>query len=365
MTDLSVSETPQPGSDDRGPSIPLLCPNCFNDNGLRMMAEVCEGSHGTCPNCATQNSPVLDRDQLLSLAQIFFVRGSTVMAKFGGAPVIQFNEHQQGSLNPNPALAADISLLEKALNVGFFHYGPRLWMLGAIEPLEALRNEGLRAPIINRVLAEYPTVALSPSERFYRIRKAPRHPTNQNEYDTPPRELAGAGRLDTADHPVLYASQDLEICVHESRFVAGDELYVATLQATRQLQLLDLTAILQEDCTEFESLDMAMHMLFLAQSHSYEISRAIAAAAKANGFDGLIYPSYFSLVRTGGIPFETTYGISLRRMAAAATYERSKIISNLAVFGYPVARGDVAVTCINRLVISRVAYGISLGPATY
>lgn len=54
-------------------------------------------------------------------------------------------------------------------------------------------------------------------------------------------------------------------------------------------------------------------MLFLARSHSYEISRAIALAAKETGFDGIIYPSFFSLIRTGGHPFETTYGMSLRR----------------------------------------------------
>jgi hypothetical protein len=365
MTDLTLSGTPEQSSDDTFEPVPLLCPSCFNDHGLRLMAEACGGTNGTCPNCGTQNSQLLNRDQVLWLAQIFFVRGSTFMADYGGAPAIQFNEHQGGSLNPDPVLAADVNLLQKTLNIGFFHYGPRLWMLGSIEPLDALREEELRAPVIDRILAEYPNVTLNLTDRFYRVRKAPENPNNAKEYDAPPKQFAGTGRLDTPDHPVLYASQDLEICVHESRFAAGDELYVATLQATRPLRLLDLTAILKEDCTEFESLDLAVHMLFLAQSHSYEISRAISFAAAANGFDGLIYPSYFSLMRTGGLPFETTYGISLRRMAAAAAYERSKIISNLALFGYPVARGDVAVTGINRLVINRVAYGISFGPVTY
>jgi hypothetical protein len=71
------------------------------------------------------------------------------------------------------------------------------------------------------------------------------------------------------------------------------------MRPTRDLKLLDLSGVLKEDVTEFESLDMAIHMLFLAGGHSYSISRAIAADAHHRGYDGIIYPSYFSLVRLG------------------------------------------------------------------
>ena len=66
--------------------------------------------------------------------------------------------------------------------------------------------------------------------------------------------------------------------------------------------------------TEFESIDIAIHMLFLAGEHSYEISRDIASAAKEKGYEGIIYPSYFSLLRTGSMPFDTIYGISIRKV---------------------------------------------------
>ena len=111
----------------------------------------------------------------------------------------------------------------------------------------------------------------------------------------------------------MYGSQDIDICIHECRAAAEDDIYVATLKPQQDMRLLDLTHVLKEDVTEFESLDMAIHMLFLAHSHSYEISRAISLAAKDAGFDGLVYPSFFSLMRTGGRPFETSYGLSLRR----------------------------------------------------
>jgi hypothetical protein len=161
----------------------------------------------------------------------------------------------------------------------------------------------------------------------------------------------------------MYGSQDLQVCVHECRVTAEDELYLATLAPTRELRLLDLTELLQEEgVTEFDSLDMAVHMLFLAGKHSYEITREIARAAQVAGYDGLVYPSYFTLLRTGGMPFETTLGMSLRRISIAADFEKSKIIGNLALFGRPIEQGSVSVRCINRLILSRVAYGFLFGP---
>lgn len=161
----------------------------------------------------------------------------------------------------------------------------------------------------------------------------------------------------------MYGSQDLEVCVQECRVTAEDDLFVATLVPTRDLRLLDLTELLREEnVTEFESLDMAVHMLFLAGKHSYDIAREIALAAHRAGYDGLAYPSYFSLLRTGGMPFETTYGISHRRIPQLAKREKSKIILNIALFGRPIEEGYVGVRSINRLILNRVEYGIHFGP---
>lgn len=91
---------------------------------------------------------------------------------------------------------------------------------------------------------------------------------------------------------------------------------MATLAPTRELRLLDLSVLLKEEegVTEFESLDMTVHMLFLAGKHSYKLTRAIAEAARIARFDGLLYPSYFSLLRLGEMPFQTVYGVSQRRI---------------------------------------------------
>src|ERR1019366_8523649 len=191
-------------------------------------------------------------------------------------------------------------------------------------------------------------------------------PNTFEEYDAPPTAVAGRGRLDSEGFPVLYGSQDLQVCVHECRVTAKDEIYMATLAPTRALRLLDLTELLpEENVTEFESLDLAVHMLFLAGKHSYEIGRRIALAAHTAGYDGLVYPSYFSLLRTGAMPFETAYGISHRRLPQLKNRERAKIITNLALFGRPIETGLVTVTCINRVVLNRVEYGFQFGPVGF
>jgi hypothetical protein len=63
------------------------------------------------------------------------------------------------------------------------------------------------------------------------------------------------------------------------------------------------------------------------------------------------------------MPFETAYGLSVRRFRNAAGYAKSSIFGNVALFGRPVKDGRVKVTCINRLVLHKVRYDLRFGPA--
>lgn len=347
--------------------IALLCSECFNDRGLRLDAQVIGTKDASkCSNCGATVGAKLDHDRLRRLAYRFFVWGSLLRCDYGAAPLIQFNDRQETSITVPSWLDADLRLIERVLGVGFFRYGPRLWMVGEVEPLKALQDSTSSSSVIQRILAEYPGRVLRPDEEFYRIRKAPGRPDQPSEYDSPPSAACGNGRLDSPGFPVMYASPDLQVCVHECRVTAEDELYVATLAAMAPLRLLDLSAVLaHEQATEFESLDMAVHMLFLAGPHSYSITRQISVAASSAGFDGLVFPSYFSLLRNGTMPFETAYGISHRRFPQMQEYEQSKTVPNLAIFGRPIENGRVHVRCINRLVLNRVQYGFHFGPVGF
>ena len=346
-------------------AVVIACSNCFSDSGLRLDAELIGREiDSLCPNCDQRGFKKLPQAGVEALAHRYFVWGSLQRAKYGAAPLVQFNREQKTSINVVPWLRLDLQLIEQLLGVGFFHYGPRLWMIGEVEPLKALQKKSRRGEIIQKVLSEYPTRMIDVSESFYRLRVSPSDPSDPTQYDGPPPQYAGKGRLDSVGHPVLYGSTDLEVCIHECRVTAEDETYVATLRPLRPLKLLDLTVLLEEGegVTEFESLDMAVHMLFLAGKHAYGLTRAIAERAFAEGFDGIVYPSYFSLLRVGVMPFQTTYGISHRRFPSQRTCEQAKSIPNLALFGRPVSAGSVEITCIDRLMINRVSYGFHFGP---
>lgn len=237
-------------------------------------------------------------------------------------------------------------------------------MVGEIEPLKELQDVIYQKKIIERLFEEYPTKVLDSSRELYRIRKSPRSPESDYEYDSPPIELSGRGRLDDKDFPVLYTSEDLDVCLHECRVAAEDDIFLATLQPISQLNMLDLTVLITEEehVTEFESLDLAIHMLFLAASHAYPITRKISYMAKEKGYDGIIYPSYFSLLRLGVMPFQTTYGMSHRTIPQYQNYEQNTAIPNAAIFGNPITDSKLKVKCINRLVLSQVAYDVRFGP---
>lgn len=344
----------------------VLCSNCFHDQGLRLDSfKIGIETDSICPNCGSKDGRKLGKDLTARLAHRFFVRGTIHRTHFGAAPIIQFNEHQRTSISAAPWFEPDLRLLEKAIGVGFFHYGPRLWMVGEVEPLKALERPDERTAVVARIVAEYPKRVLAPEELFYRLRLNPSDPAAPSEYDSPPMNVVERGRLDSINFPVLYGSQDLQLCVHECRATVEDEIFIASLAPTKDLSLLDLTDLLQEDVTEFESLDIAIHMLFLAGEHAYEISREIAIAAHRAGYDGVIYPSYFSLVRTGGTPFDTIYGISIRRFPQLAQYAKAQSVPNIALFGRPIEQGVVVVKCINKVVLNRVEYDLLFGPAGY
>lgn len=299
------------------------------------------------------------------MADRFFVDGSFHKGEFGGAPRIQFNSHNRTSVALDDALLRDAAVFENILGVGFFDYAPRLWMLGEVTPLHELVETSSRAAVIERIVSEYPTRVVGLNETFYRVRKSPANVLDPGEYDTPPNHIPQDGRLSSDGLPVLYASPLIAICVHECRYTVEDDLYVAALNPMRELRLLDLTVLLgeEEGVTEFESLDLAVHMLFLAGKNAYDAARAVARAARDRGFDGLVYPSYFSSHYHGERPFQTVYGMSRRGFESAREYEQSLSVPNLALFGYPIADGLVEIDTVNRLMIRRVAYEFHHGPA--
>jgi hypothetical protein len=318
----------------------LLCSACFADHGLAQEAI----KHGKrvdapCPHCGSTTGVKMDRAALEEIVSHYFVGGSWIRTEYGGAPYIQCSRGSYGEREVSfpPWLRTDAELIEDALKVGFFYYGPPTWRLGGIEQLEAMLDPKTRHTAVRDAIGRFQSRILRGEDTFYRLRKDIGSPV-ASEFDAPPKGHECSGRLDGPDFSVLYGSQDLEICVHECRVTRADRCYVATLRATRPLNLLDLTSKIENDGpTEFESLQLAIDFLFSAEAHSYETTRAIAEAAREAGFDGVAYPSY------------------LRR-------QRETEIPNIGLFGHPIANRRIELVCIDRLWLDAVRYETSFGP---
>lgn len=344
----------------------LMCSKCFKDEGLKQTAErIGINNNNICKNCNQTDGKKLNERLLSQLVFYFFVKGSLYKVDYGAAPIIQYNDLRDCEIEFFDDLKLDVDMISKYIKLGLFLYGPRLWMLGEIEPLKQLINNDERNRIMDRIINEYPSKYLDKKDFFYRIRINPEYPEEYHQFDSPPSEFLEKGRFDSKDLPVLYASQDIEVCIHECRVSSEDEVYMATLEPTKKLKFLDLTEVIDDMENEFESLDLAIHMLFFAGKYSYKISREIAKFIYDNNFDGIIYPSYFSAMRTGCFPFETIYGLSIRKIPQLNSYAQSQIIGNIALFGRPINDGKIIVKNLNKLILNKINYDYTFGPVKF
>ena len=354
----------------------VACAECFENEGLRLDAARIGREHSsTCPRCRAIGGAKLTKRSLAGLAQSFFVQGSLRRTEFGAAALIKFNDKRATDIGACPGWpSGDAALFEEILKIGFFWYGPPEWQVGINENLAKLEQEDEREQVIARILQAYPSEVLTDADKFYRLRKVSGDAyalgkfdsADWGQFDSPPlpAKLEEAGRLDSPDLPVLYGSPDLQTCLHECRVTVEDALFLATLRPMRELQLLNLASFPYEPPSHpCEDLDHAMVMLFLAEPHAYPISRAIAYAAHDAGYDGLVYPSFFSMLRNGVRPFESYFGLSNRSISELRPMEAAKMIPNLAIFGRPIREGMLSVTCINRVILRKATYSIHFGPA--
>jgi len=343
----------------------LLCSDCFKDEGLKINSyHIGLNKDTICPNCNSKNGKKLTEELVDKLLYQFFVIGTIHKTEFGGASIIQCNQQHKGNSNIEISdwLKNDLQILEKTSTMGLSYYGPRLWMIGEIEPLKSLLNPKERKNIIKDILEKYPSKTINSDNYFYRVRVNPDEPESINQYCSAPEKLLGNGRLDSKGFPILYGSEIIDLCLHECRVNSEDDIYMAKIRPKTNFRLLDLTELINEDVTEFESLDLAIHFLFLAGKQSYQVCNEICKEAYKSGFDGIIFPSYFSYLATGNIPFETVYGISIRKIPSLKNYAKYQSIPNIGLFGRPILENKIEVESINKVMLTKITYNAIFGP---
>lgn len=323
-------------------SVQSICSDCFGDFGLRLEASrIGAVDRITCANCGSNTGAKLTIKTAKDLAVEFFWNGSWLRADFGGSHRLVSNEYHRDDRDVHfpPWLSKDAELLQQFISEGFFHYGPPLWRLGEIAPLKRLRSPWLRKSAAKNLMMQYPARILREGTTLFRVRKniLSGLEAQTQQFDTAPYRRGYSGRMDSRKTRVWYASEDLDTCIHECRIVISDECFVCISRVSRDLNLLDLAAEIDETGSPFESSGLAMKFLFTSDSKGYKYTRAIVSAAEEAGYDGIWYPSYFNLVRENGKP-------------------------NVGLFGSPIRNKDVEVVGINRALLKSASYTVRFGP---
>ena len=146
----------------------IACSKCFVDSCLQLDAmQLGRADSTACSHCRSRDGHKLNKEKLEALANRFFVWGSSVRTDYGGAPLIHLNEFQSTSIEPPPWLKTDVAIFKKLLGIGFFRYGPRLWMVGEIEPFKALQESAFRFSFVERIVSEYPTRQITQTLSFF------------------------------------------------------------------------------------------------------------------------------------------------------------------------------------------------------
>lgn len=322
----------------------ILCSDCFEDFGLKEMAKrIGVRDNSSCPTCHSHLGRKMDMERVQKLVSEYFVSGSYIHTEYGGSPRIMASDcGNKCDFSATSQLDHDISLIEGVAGITLFLYGPAMWRIGITEWMSRFtsRNRRTRERAVREAVSRCKTRVISSNSHFFRIRTNMNESISSKDFDAPVKQVLHKGRFNLIDNVVFYASFEVETCLHECRVSMEDELFIATLRPCRPLRLVDLSSVsnLETEPTAFERLELAINQIFSAGKHSYHITRSFSKVIKELGYDGIIYTSYFNRVR-------------------------KKPYKNLALFGRVVQDKTVQIVSIDRLLLDRVTYKYSFGPA--
>jgi hypothetical protein len=324
---------------------PLACVDCFTNTGFREILGANSGERAVCPRCGSL-AAMVDAESLTEAMHSFFVSGSYIAETM--ASVYQINDR-----NPDPArfdttLETDAQLACKLTGRVIFHYGPPLWRVGETDlKSECDLGGAIRTAALESLITIVPRITLPAGARLFRIRRNPEPDetiATTAAFDPPPITVPRSpGRWDDGITPMLYASDDIELCLHECRVTLADEIVVATLSCEREITLLDLTADIPfGPSTPFEDPNIFAAFLSLSRDEKWlDHARSLSVVARDAGLNGIRYTSYY----------------------AQAKHDSSAL--NVALFGRPLAAGMISLQSVNRIRLTDARYSYTFGPVLY
>jgi hypothetical protein len=335
----------------------VLCVDCFSNHGIRVeAARIAVADGAPCPNCGGSGARLTSQEQVDSLLRKFFEHGTTAPAG-RWEPLFKLGSGKLHLLHDvvfDKTLRSDYALLLQHSSGTVFHNAPNTWRLGyttiaanleeAIDSASNPSQDELVARLMDRTI-DHCVVSVIPKGRsIYRLRINLDQPFDPTQFDAPPTALDSRARFSGGSQPTFYGAFDVETCLHECRVLAEHKLTLATLTTTRDLRLVDLTHVPydgpDEKGGEGGDLFYFINSRLVFGSRSVT-SRLFGLRIRERGFDGIVYPSFFSDVRPN--------------------CERNP---NVALFGNPLREGTVVLSSLNSLRLDTIRYDFTFGPAT-
>lgn len=331
------------------PESTVACSNCFEDMGLRLEAMMLgRTDQSACPRCRDAFGKKPTKNDVEELQNEFFSLATAPHKSNMRLVALRIEQDTADQVEKlRPETWRDWHLIQQLVGGNLGYSAPRLFYFGVTNHLDGPNGSLTKEMISDEILPRLRSRALGNTDVFFRIRlnidQSKRFDLVQ--FDSPPLRRRGFGRFDYSNAPVLYGSPSLKVCVHECRVTFGDDVYVATIRPTRQLNLIDFTGNFDQpqDVDPFDDLSWFFNgLLASSDSRAYRHCRRIVKMLRdETGADGIIYNSFFTRVMGDD--------------------DQSPAI-NYALFGRPIAEGKIEVLSMNTLQLNTIKYDFNLGP---
>ncbi len=332
-----------------------LCFDCIRDVGLKKAAQrdgLCRD--GLCSSCGISKL-VLSDEEIENVIMCYFNEYNFRVGEFHhfmkyliGPP----GDMDDDSHLISPFLKEDLRKIAELFNFSVILKSPRMFLVGEFNFCNPY-YDCMSAEIFEKIHSGLNCTWLCPGDHLYRVRKNlnlsneldEKHFDSISIHDRQMKRLA-LGRFDLPNVETLYLASNMDICVHESRSIAGDDILLGTLSVKNRMKLLDLTSSPNDldHQNPFESVKLLISGLMNTRE-CYAFLRGISEFAFMYGYDGIKYGSFFNQL-----------------------LENDEYVSepnndfNVVLFGKPIADGHLEIASINRINLRKVSYRYSVGP---
>lgn len=354
----------------------ICCIECFKDTEIRAAIEMA-GHNGTCPICNNENTWIYDStqdadktnvDELLNSILELYVPESDLPALYpeeeklliedrllkdwnifaGDSSKVKqiVKKYVSELLDPDSKINSKIMTervgIPQLFNEAYLRDNSIMGKYSWDVFKKYLRNENrfhskyINLEILESVLKETETL-IPEGTKFYRARVSNRKGYSRNEMWAPPDDVASPGRANSRGQSCLYLCSRKETTVKEIRAHAFDYVTIATFKLNRDVNVLDLSAIvhsspfyaendkvaylLNEGTLQQIQNDLAKPMSRFDSELDYLPTQYISDFAKFLGYDGVKYISTFDKMSYNVALFEST--------ACDCIYHRNYLIGDL------------------------------------